>query len=481
MIQKFLTKYWLSFHLVVLFVAVSLELFSAEKSGAAYLFWLSLFAVEALLLLPTVFKEESIAEARKRVFRALEGDAFTYVGLVLVGVVCIQWLNSGCTLVYFPDADIWRFSLPPVEWLPYSVQPLPSLALLSLVVALYAVGLVVRNGLGKGGRRFFLEAASIISGMLAAYAVFKSHTGVAPYAEWAAKPGACNIGAFFAFWFLIALGRDLSSSRSSSSSAASLKPALWWSFAFVGNLAGLLQFSTGLGVLTYSGVGVLLMLYRVVMLVLQRVSVAKQFRFAVGMVLSLSLVGGSILFLLPASPVKAKVTQVTNESFLSDFAASRNFRMNAAAKIWQDVPWTGGGPNGFSHYLGTVIEDSDWKYAKDDKQFVWNDAFQFLCEWGVIGAGILMAIVITMLIPLFVRVRHLFSRQGNSGSSWEMFLSFDAYIVPSVVAILLLLVEGWFFSPFQSPATFLSWFCVLAVLPGLLPNQKSKKNLVRGE
>jgi hypothetical protein len=474
MIQKFLTKYWLSFHLVVLFVAVSLALFSTEKTGAAYFFWLSLFGIEALLLLPTVFKGESIAEARKRVFRALESDPFTYVGLILVGGVCIQWLNSGCTLVYFPDADIWKFSMPPVEWLPYSVQPLPSFALLSLVVAVYAGGLIIRNGLGRGGRRFFLDWASIISGILAVYAVFKSYVGISPYAEWAAKPGACNIGSFFAFWFLIALGRDLTSLRSSSS-ILSLKSAFWWVFAFVGNLAGFLQFATAISVLIYFGVGIVLILYRVGMLSRQRVSFSKQFRFVAGILFSLALIGSTVLFLFPSSPVKPKVRQVANESFWSDFATSRDFRMDAALKIWEDVPWTGTGPKGFSHYLGTVIEDSDWKYVKEDKQFVWNDAFQFLCEWGVIGIGTLMAIIITMLIPFFVRMRHLFTRRGGSTSVWEIFISFDAYLVPSVVAILLLVVEGWFFSPFQSPATFLSWFCVLALLPGLLPKQKTKK------
>jgi len=113
MMQKFLTKYWLASQMVLLFVAVSMSLFSTETTGKNYLFWLALFAVESLLLLPTVFKEESITEARKRVVRSLEGDPFTYVGLVLIGIISIQWMNSGCSLIYLPDADVWKFSLPP--------------------------------------------------------------------------------------------------------------------------------------------------------------------------------------------------------------------------------------------------------------------------------------------------------------------------------------------------------------------------------
>jgi hypothetical protein len=471
MMQKFLTKYWLAFQLVVLLGAVSLSIFSKEPKGSIYLFWLSLFAVESLVLLPTVFKDEAITEARKRVLRSLEGDSFTYVGLVLMGIVGIQWLNSGCSLVYLTDADVWKFSLPPVEWLPYSVKPIPARALLSLVVSVFAGGLVIRNGLGKGGKRFFLEAATIMSGMMAAYAVSKSLMGTSPYTTWATNPGACNPGTFFAFWFLISLGRDLSSAYSK---FTPVKAALWWGFAFVGNLVGFLQFSSALGLLVYVVIGVLLIIYRISILMVQRVHVIKRFRFLLGIGVAVSLVTFSIVFLVPKSPIIPKIMGLMEAPSLEQMMASRNFRMNAAFKIWEGVPWTGVGANGFSQYLGTVIEDSEWKQAKSDKQFVWSDAFQFLCEWGVIGTGALVAMIITMLIPLFVRMRNFFENWDKSLSVWDDFLEFDDYIVPCLVVIVVLLIEGWFSSPFQSPAIFMSWFCVLAVLPGLFPVKKGR-------
>jgi hypothetical protein len=471
MMQKFLTKYWLAIQLVVLFVAVSISIFKTDTTGSIYLIWLSLFAVEALLLLPTVFKEEAITDARKRVLRSLEGDAFTYVGLVLVGIVCIQWLNSGCSLVYLTDADVWKFSLPPVEWLPYSVKPLPARALLSWVVAVFAGGLVIRNGLGKGSKRFFLDTATILSGMMAVYALFQSHAGAASYALWAAKPSACNPGTFFAFWFLIALGRNLASSHAK---IDPLKNALWWVFAFIGNLLGLLQFSPGLNLVVYLAAGVLLILFRIGMLFFQRVQLSTQFRFVMGILVAVTLVGGSVTFLIPRSPVLPRLMALQDKASFEQRIESRAFRMNAAFKIWEDTPWTGVGANGFEQYLGTVIEDKEWKQTKDDKQLVWNDGFQFLCEWGVIGAGILAAMIITLLIPLFVRIRGLFGVRDAHSSARRDFLNVDPYIVPGVVASLLLLAEGWFSSPFQSPAVFMSWFCVLAVLPGLLPTKRVK-------
>jgi hypothetical protein len=471
MMQKFLTKYWLAFQLLVLLGAVGLEIFSKDTNGSIYLFWLSLFAIESLVLLPTVFKDESITEARKRVLRSLEGDSFTYVGLVLMGIVGIQWLNSGCSLIYLTDADVWRFSLPPVEWLPYSVKPVPALAVLSLVVSVFAGGLVIRNGIGKGGKRFFLETATIMSGMMAAYAVLQSLKGVSPYTAWATSPSACNPGTFFAFWFLISLGRDLSSAYSK---GTPVKTALWWGFAFVGNLVGFLQFSSALGLLVYVVIGVLLIIYRMGILFYQHVQVIKRFRFVLGIGVAVSLVTFSIVFLVPKSPIIPKIMALTDASSFEQMIASRNFRMNAAVKIWEGVPWTGVGANGFSQYLGTVIEDSEWKQAKRDKQFVWNDAFQFLCEWGVIGTGSLVAMIITMLIPLFVRMRNFFENRDKSLSVWEDFLEFDDYIVPCLAVIVVFLIEGWFSSPFQSPAIFMSWFCVLAVLPGLLPSQKGR-------
>jgi hypothetical protein len=471
MIQKFLTKYWLAFQVIVLFVAVSMSIFKTEITGSVYLFWLSLFAVEALLLLPTVFKEETIIEARKRVFRSLESDLFTYVGLILAGIVGIQWLNSGCSLVYLPDVDVWKFSSPPVEWLPYSVQPLPSLTLLSMVVSLFAAGLVVRIGLGKSGKRFFLDSATIISGMMAAYAVFQSLSGVAPYTIWASQPSACNPGTFFAFWFLMSLGWNLGFSQSK---FEPVKAVLWWIFAFGGNLFGFLQFSSAAGLVVYTVIGALLLIYRISMLFFQPVEASKRVYFVMGVLLVFALVSYSIAFLVPKSPILPRARVLAEASAIDQMTASRLFRMNAAFKIWEGAPWTGVGANGFSQYLGTVIEPGDWKQTKGDKQFVWNDGFQFLCEWGVIGAGVLAAMIITLFIPLFVKARAIFTAHDRKFSAWDVFLKFDDYSVPSVVVIVLFLVDGWFSSPFQSPAVLMSWFCVLAVLPGLLPSKRGK-------
>jgi len=267
------------------------------------------------------------------------------------------------------------------------------------------------------------------------------------------------------------LGRDLSSSHSQ---VTPLKTALWWGFAFVGNLVGFLQFSSALGLLVYVVIGVVLIIYRISILVSQRVQAIKQFRFVLGIGVAVSLVTCSIVFLVPNSPVIPKIMGLTEASSFEQMIASRNFRMNAAFKMWEGAPWTGVGANGFSQYLGTVIEDSEWKKVKRDKQFVWNDAFQFLCEWGVIGTGVLSAMIITMLIPLFVRMRNLFEKRNESFSVWDEFLKFDDYIVPCLVVIVVLLIEGWFSSPFQSPAVLMSWFCVLAVLPGLLPAKKGR-------
>jgi hypothetical protein len=473
MMQKFFTKFWLASQVALLFAVVGIGIFGTQTAEKNYLLWLSLVVIESLLLLPTVFKDEAITEARKRVLRSIEGDGFTYVGIVLVVVIGIQWVNSGCSLVYLPDADIWKFSLPPVEWLPYSVQPLPARALLYLVAAVVAGGLAIRNGLGKGGKRFLLEAATFISGLLAAYAVCQSLRGVAPYTTWTSHPGACNPGSFFAFWFFVALGQGISAVHSK---WTPLTNVLWWGFSFIGNAAGFLQFSPALGVVVYTVLGVLLLTYRIIMFRFQRVQGSHRLRFVFGTMVSVGLLSFSILFLIPKSPIIPKVKGLSDMASFDQMVANRRFRMDAAFKIWQEAPWTGVGAKGFSQYVGTVIVDREWKQLKIDRQLVQNDGFQFLCEWGVIGAGLLVAMIITLLIPLFVRLRALVGGGNKHGSAWEAFLSADALFVPCVVAVILFLVEGWFSSPFQSPALMMSWFIVLAVLPGLLPARRIKNS-----
>jgi O-antigen ligase len=187
-------------------------------------------------------------------------------------------------------------------------------------------------------------------------------------------------------------------------------------------------------------------------------------------------VAGAILVLRPASPIKPKVQKVLESSYWTEMGATRQLRTAAAMKIWEEAPWTGVGPQGFSHYLGTVIEDGDWKKLKEDRRYVWNDFLQLLCEWGVIGSGLLLAIVIILLIPLFVRLRNLFAGHGGDSESLkDVFLSLDAYLVPGLVAVVTLLTYGWWSSLFQYPITFLSWFFVLALLPGLLQSRQMKR------
>ena len=59
--------------------------------------------------------------------------------------------------------------------------------------------------------------------------------------------------------------------------------------------------------------------------------------------------------------------------------------------------------------------------------------------------------------------------------SHQFSVNVDPYLVPGLVATVALLVYGWFSSLLQQPITLLSWFFIVALLPGLLPSRQARK------
>ncbi len=467
--QTVLTKYWLAIHVGLLWFVSWCGVSQPRGLSHRPLLWLALLTLEALILLPSVRKGETLSDARFRTGQAVLRDAFTYLGLAAVGMVFIQWLNSGCSLVYLSDADVWQFSPPPVTWLPFSIEAKAALANVSVLLACVVAGIVLRQGVNRSGKRFLLQAASAVSGAIAVYMVWQASGGDASYAASARDPSACNPGSFFGFWLVMGMGAyvDALSRRQRGTE-------LLFGFAFIGNLAGMLFFASALAIVVYVVTALLLVVYWMLLLGHSHSKPTQLKLFFVTLVVCVSAVL-AVVYVFPGNPVAEKVKSLAAWGQHWDAVASdREIRTSAVLKIWKGHPWVGVGTDGFFHHVGTVVEGKDWSVIRRDQAFVRNDSLQFLCEYGALGVGLLLALVAALLVPVCYRLR--LAWQEGPGVEFEsrwLLLRLSPLVVTGVLATALCFAESWIASPFRSPAVLTSWTFVMAMVPAFLPAKAS--------
>lgn len=467
MIQKFLTKYGLVVHVACACVFPVFFITRPASDGMVPLLWLSLLIFEFMFMLPAVRSGETLADSRYRVSRKLLWDPLFYVGASLILLVLAQWLNSGCKLVYLTDADVWQMSKPSLAWLPFSVEPHAALNRMSVFIACWAVALALRDAMSKSSKRLLLQIMSVASGCFAVYAVAKASAGVEPFAGLARGEGMSALGAFCGFWLLVSMGVFAEALARGQRACITI-----FLLGVAGNLAGMLFFANVLTLGIYAALAVLTIFYCLLYLAphVPRHTLLKLFMASVFVMATTVFV---LAYLWPENPVAHKISSALPvDEYAVEFFATKTVRSQAAVAIWEDYPWAGVGADGFGHFVGLVIIPKDWPHFMKDKAMVYNDWLQFLCEYGVLGCGLLLAAAIMLVVPVCYRARLalLFgTHDENDGRVYLLRIS--PIVVCGVLALLICLLESFITSPLRSPGFLLSWTCVMASLSAFLPTQ----------
>jgi hypothetical protein len=124
---------------------------------------------------------------------------------------------------------------------------------------------------------------------------------------------------------------------------------------------------------------------------------------------------------------------------------------NVSLRIWQDNKMLGVGGWGFRYLLPHYVPSQKWGWVTfPGRANVHCDPLQFLAEFGIVGCGLLLAAMLTLLVPLFrnTQRRHPLWVMGVIG------LSFVG--VFSLIDL-----------PFRCPAILCTWVVMLAALPRL--------------
>ncbi len=466
MLQRLFTKYWLAFNIGFTVVLTWLILpQSIRSSSFSFLLLMSFLIVEMTLLLPSVYRGETLQTARVRALSNLTHDGFAYTALFVLLYLGVQWLNGGLESVYDIRAGVWGYQAPDAGWLPGSVKSGDAFRAFNVAAALLIIGCALRNAVGKRAKRALLQWLSVCSGVFALFAVAKGLLGGEPYSAYMHTPLTCGWGTFFGFWMIVAIG-----AFAESLSAQSGRPYLVYVFGIAFNLIGVLFYASLPAMLFYSALSIILMVYAGISIAFHAPKHFNVKMFFLTVLVYLSILGGGY-FALPEGAVASKINNVSEiTEHFEQIAATRSVRMDAAMQIWQDHIWYGSGVNGFEHYLGSVLDDQAWSKVRADKGFVYNDMVQILCEFGILGSAALAAVIVTLLVPLFYRAHIAWvkdTRDANAGRKYILRIS--PFVVTGVIATLVCLAESLAASPFRMPAMVFSFFVVLLTMPAFLP------------
>ena len=105
-------------YLTCALVAILLTLYAWLGGGivapwlAPWTPWITLLIGEVALLLPEQKRNETLFDARRRVWRGIVRDPLTWCSVALIAFLTLQWLNACVTVEWNPEAKAWQLPSP---------------------------------------------------------------------------------------------------------------------------------------------------------------------------------------------------------------------------------------------------------------------------------------------------------------------------------------------------------------------------------
>jgi O-antigen ligase len=411
------------------------------------------------VLLLALFLREAPAVLQQRMQR-LRRDPVVYMGAAFLVLLLLQWWNAGRAQLYDYATQTLTYSAPPHPGWPSAFTRDEAGEMLRWFFPAWALLLVVRAGVfsRRGVRLLFLSLVlnAALLALVGLLGFFAKH----PVADPAEAPAvfadfgyANHAGAFFALNALLAagllmyelVGRGRSRKR-------------WGTIIFLGGAVALTMIGSNLsmsraGMLSCAA-GLFAMVYGLVV-AWPRLEPPTRLHVVIGCLGGVCL-GLFIIDVLGQRALARKVDRLVHLDVNRELA-ERGFQARAALRIWLEQPWFGVGGWGYRYLLESHIEP-EYRYHLDygsiGKANVHNDPLQFLAEFGLVGAGLLAALVLTLLRPL--------CRRGL----WHQPL-----VLFALIGLGLTFAHSLIDLPFRCPAIIWLWVTVLAALPFALTSR----------
>lgn len=507
---RFFVKYGIALHVALLIVYASWAKGGSSPYYSWALPWLALGIIELMFLFPPAREFENPGVATRRMVRNIFLDPVTYIGIALIAFLTIQWAN-GPRIASFADDGALVFSDPPFPSLPFCVEPFMALQVLAWFIAIVVAVIAVRHTLKPSARELLLKII-VANGAVLSVIGFAQNPTFADSGKilWCIPVDVYffstfgypnHAGAFFELITAINIGlilRAISDPEHSDGLG-------WMSIALLANIAGALGSLSRASLLLTGGILAFGLLYALIFL-FRRISMGKYMCLLAFSLLIIA--AGAAFAIMPGSPLAREASTIISDtekfsevesgsrgliddddsargekSFVGKLwdsvykTSEREILSDSAISIWKKHPWAGVGGWGFRHYVVGEVGEDKWDYLKTaGRANVHNDTFQFLCEHGVIGFGLIFAIFAALLTHTFMRFAGLRRAVDfHSGTKRSWFASVSPVVWMTFAGCGAVLFHSTLDLPFRSAAVSLVFFVSLACLPAFLPREKKQK------
>ena len=387
--------------------------------------WLLALLFEVLLFFPQRHGYESTIAARQRAWRRLGKDPLLYVTIAfLLVVMVVPFLNRGlCLICDYPTIMAGASPDPRIPFAPFCVDAAGHFNVVLWFVPALTAMLAARHALSSRGKRVLMEMISWNAAALAVLGFIQQATGAkAPF--WA-EGGASSVffasfgypnmaGAFFVMAFAFSIGVWLTRV----SEVAALPPVdktqslkqqklHRWLRAHYPLAAAMLNLFAVLSTLCRAAMINLLVLASIAFLYFEfsllfsRSDRAKNVKkaavgFAWGILVVIS------LFIFGPKDWTRELDTVTSRAVLDRVSGKGQYHSRVAVAILKDHPLFGVGGWGYKHFCRSYMTKEELSQMQTQGGAnVHNDYLQFLCEHGIVGFGLLVAIFLLLVCPLF--------------------------------------------------------------------------------
>ena len=468
--------------------------------------WLTVLMLEVSIAFPQRHHGETMFDARERVWSALKGDPLVWTSLVMILILAIPFLNKA--LCVNCDARLiagGATSNPPVPFIPFCVNRIEHLNVFLWFAAALSAAVVVRHCLTQSGKRLAL-AIIVWNGMALAALGFLQHALDAPGPLWNGETGIPKLagiqdrmadffstfgyanmaGCYFTLLFglAVALWRDAMRRvqleydiMDMPNAARKSRRTFWKSHYYL--IPATLLFYAALYSMSRSAIffaSACAMIYIMHAFITHisrlRTRLEKVRAFVIGIHVICVLVFAATIF-IPEKAVKEMNGLSTIETL--DRVSGRSDDMKRiATEVWQDNMLFGCGGWGFKHFSTQKMPEEKRNTFMVGGINVHNDYLQFLAEHGIVGFGMLVAVVVLLLWPTcrawggLIKLTKMMKKRELPAKPVAIFI-LPAPVFCIMVAELCALIHAFGDCPFRSPAILTLFFVALPAMQGFMP------------
>ena len=492
-------------HLPVVLVFLTNALYSWVWGGTRdeplleWMPWFSLLALQVLFFYPQRNPWEDVVSARQRTWTGLAHDPLTWICMALTALLLLPLFNKGLCPVCDAKAILdGADPRPPMRYLPWCVNVAEHASSLMWIVPTLIASLAVRHALVKHGRRVFMEMLIWNGALLAVYGfIMRGMDALGPYGDAGQKVngvffstfGYANMaGSYFVLLCAISVGiwrqRNLEMGAEVDAAVKNqTKPRNVWLKANYPVVAAVMNFFGALCSLSRAAIiaAFVIMLMSFIYIFAgifaskrrERIRSVKGAAWAaLGMMIFIALI-----YIFAPTGMSREIKSVSSREVLDRVSGKGVYHTRVSTAIFKDYPVFGVGFWGYGHLCTEYMTPQELKNIQQNGGAnVHNDYLQFLCEFGVVGTGLIFAVFVFLILPVvrdwyrFHRVSK-FTRPEEASTANLAVYSLPPPIFWTFVGAILVAIHAFGDCPLRSGAVMSALLTALASTEGFLPHR----------